>query len=88
MLSYMTYAATLCFITCVMLYNMFHVMYMCHVMLYNMCHVILYNISSQQNTTHENMLYKMRHVMLYNICHVMLCNICLEVGAYSRLGAY
>ena len=56
MLSYMTYAATLCFITCVMLYNMFHVMYMCHVMLYNMCHVILYNIFTAEYNTSEHVI--------------------------------
>ena len=43
MLRYMTYVQDrnkqirTCYVTCVMLYNM------CHVMLYNICHVMLYN---------------------------------------------
>ena len=55
----------LSYITCGILYNMFHVMLfnMCHVMLYNTCHVMLFNIC---------------HLILYNTCHVMLYNICSE----------
>ena len=75
MLYYVTYVNN----TCVVLYNMTHVM-SC-VMLYHVI-MLLYNIDVLtelkyrcSNRTEQNMLYNMCHVMLCYITYVMLCYI-------------